>query len=495
MSERVYKQLQAVVSNADTPAQTAALRLALQSLLLDAQFVLADAEEVYVRSRLDEAAWSDDIRHSLEVIAARWKRQRIQQLGGKEGQTPSRPTDEGHNPMNTSIPDVSLPENGRRMTDDDKNLLDAIIQELRSEGPQWTMPPTKLDRARQALLDGRIEPGYPPGLWHAHGTKKADGTIPSYTITDRCTCPQGSEYGKSKYCTHMTAVEIARRMAEAKAHHGQWQLFGPPQTVEERLAARPGNPEDDWPAETGEEPAEAPGEPQEPRTLPDKTIRAESAHETLGEAPAGLEEALVETTGVKASDDPGHPARRDPLRIPKKHTTDVHGQPHITYKGLIAAAQKEGLLSLAVEWTYNDAELSLAHAVARFHDGRVYEESGDATKENVRPMVQQHFRRMALTRAGARCLRNALGIGEVAIEELGGESPSPAGSEVPDMTAALTPQEAREEIRRLLSAQGYTVTGQRQAQQVLERCGINYAFTEVNYGKIIAKLKELAPVS
>ena len=65
-----------------------------------------------------------------------------------------------------------------------------------------------------------------------------------------------------------------------------------------------------------------------------------------------------------------------------------------------------------------NAELSLAHAVATFQDGRVFAESGDATPDNVNKKVRPHFARMALTRAKARALRDALNIGMCSLEEL-----------------------------------------------------------------------------
>jgi hypothetical protein len=81
-------------------------------------------------------------------------------------------------------------------------------------------------------------------------------------------------------------------------------------------------------------------------------------------------------------------------------------------------AHGRGLVSLAADWTYNDAELSLAHAVATFQDGRRFEESGAATPQNTNCKVAVHFRRVALTRAKARVWRHALGIDLVAVEEL-----------------------------------------------------------------------------
>ena len=76
-------------------------------------------------------------------------------------------------------------------------------------------------------------------------------------------------------------------------------------------------------------------------------------------------------------------------------------------------------MELQEHWTYNDTDLSLAHAVAIFEDGRRFEGSGDATPSNVTKKVAPHFRRVALTRAKSRALRDALNIDMVAVEELG----------------------------------------------------------------------------
>ena len=82
-------------------------------------------------------------------------------------------------------------------------------------------------------------------------------------------------------------------------------------------------------------------------------------------------------------------------------------------------AHDQQLVELQEHWTYNDAELSLAHAVAIFENGRRFEGSGDATPSNVTKKVAPHFRRVALTRAKSRALRDALNIDMVAVEELG----------------------------------------------------------------------------
>ena len=107
--------------------------------------------------------------------------------------------------------------------------------------------------------------------------------------------------------------------------------------------------------------------------------------------------------------------------IDPRHIVQIQGKAFVRYVGLLELAHQRGLLSLTAAWTYNDAELSLAHAVATFSDGRRFEESGDASPTNTNKTVALHFRRVALTRSKARVLRDALGVDLVAVEELADE--------------------------------------------------------------------------
>jgi hypothetical protein len=119
--------------------------------------------------------------------------------------------------------------------------------------------------------------------------------------------------------------------------------------------------------------------------------------------------------------DPPTPAPGDPPAVTTmdpRWVVMIQGRPFVKFSGLLHTALAAGLVSLTAEWTYNDADLSLAHAVAVFADGRRFEESGDAEKGNVNPMVAKHFRRVALTRSKARCLRDAIGCDLVSVEEM-----------------------------------------------------------------------------
>jgi hypothetical protein len=106
------------------------------------------------------------------------------------------------------------------------------------------------------------------------------------------------------------------------------------------------------------------------------------------------------------------------LPIPPQFVVELHGKQFVTFSGLLTLAHERGLASLKADFITVTAELALAHAIATFSDGRTFEESADATPTNVNAKIRPHFPRMALTRAKARVLRDALNISMVAVEEL-----------------------------------------------------------------------------
>jgi hypothetical protein len=84
----------------------------------------------------------------------------------------------------------------------------------------------------------------------------------------------------------------------------------------------------------------------------------------------------------------------------------------------LALAHERGLVSLTAHLISVTPELALAEATATFAGGKTFQECADATPTNVNPRIKAHFPRMALTRAKARTLRDALNISLVAVEEL-----------------------------------------------------------------------------
>jgi hypothetical protein len=68
-----------------------------------------------------------------------------------------------------------------------------------------------------------------------------------------------------------------------------------------------------------------------------------------------------------------------PTGVPPEYVVWIQNKPFVRFAGLLQMAHAQQLVELSECWTYNDAELSLAHAVAIFEDGRRFEGSGDAS--------------------------------------------------------------------------------------------------------------------
>jgi hypothetical protein len=75
-------------------------------------------------------------------------------------------------------------------------------------------------------------------------------------------------------------------------------------------------------------------------------------------------------------------------------------------------------VNLSAHFISVTSDLALAEATAEFQDGKTFMECADATPTNVNARIKPHFPRMALTRAKARALRDALNIHLVAVEEM-----------------------------------------------------------------------------
>jgi hypothetical protein len=104
--------------------------------------------------------------------------------------------------------------------------------------------------------------------------------------------------------------------------------------------------------------------------------------------------------------------------IPAQFLTEIHGKQFVQYAGLLAMAHERGLVNLSAHFISVNNDIALAEATAEFSDGKIFSECADSTPANVHPKVKPHFPRMALTRAKARCLRDALNISVCSVEEM-----------------------------------------------------------------------------
>lgn len=104
-----------------------------------------------------------------------------------------------------------------------------------------------------------------------------------------------------------------------------------------------------------------------------------------------------------------------------KHIVTLQGKDFILYSGLLVLAHKIGLESIDEEILECDWQNGrfVVRATVVTKSGK-YVGHGDATTKNTNRMILPHALRMASTRAKARALRDAVGLGMTSFEELGG---------------------------------------------------------------------------
>jgi len=114
---------------------------------------------------------------------------------------------------------------------------------------------------------------------------------------------------------------------------------------------------------------------------------------------------------------------------------NLKGKPYPLFRGVLREAHENGLLELSVKLleapSAENGQTAICEATAVFpgENGRerIFTEIGDCNERNCTPMIAAHRIRMAATRAKGRALRDALGIGEALMEELGGSEETAGG--------------------------------------------------------------------
>ena len=150
-----------------------------------------------------------------------------------------------------------------------------------------------------------------------------------------------------------------------------------------------------------------------------------------------------------------------------------------TYAGLLATAHEQGLRRIITELVRSPNEysdLAIVHATVETDKG-VFTGIGDASSDNVNRRIAPHLIRMAETRAKARALRDAVNIGIVALEELGGDlvedEHQPRGEVRPFRRNDEPPmsEAQRRLLFRLLSRSGYR--GEQIKAVICEEAGVS----------------------
>ena len=232
---------------------------------------------------------------------------------------------------------------------------------------------SRIDTAAALVLAGAVEL-LEEGRTARVGNPTDDS--PTYVVNGQCSCPDFAT-ASGHLCTHRLAYGIAKRAAELL------------QACPTPLSAPSGRGA--WvPSDALDDPsaASAEGDPGDAGVPPEQRATAALPQETV---------------------------------LPAQYLQLIDGTPFVKYAGLLTMAHAQGLQQLEAWFTGVSDTLAVAHATATFRDGRRFSESGEATPENVGRQVRPHFARLALTRAKARCLRDALNIALCAVEEVGGE--------------------------------------------------------------------------
>ena len=139
------------------------------------------------------------------------------------------------------------------------------------------------------------------------------------------------------------------------------------------------------------------------------------------------------------------------MAIDRKYIVNLKGKEFVTYEGLLNVAHERGLKSIDTELlqvpTPDNGNVAICKATVTLSELRVSENVGmeehapsyfptfsgigDASPDNVSRGIAPHIIRQSETRAKARALRDALGVGTAAFEEMGEEdAPRPARASV-----------------------------------------------------------------
>lgn len=322
----------------------------------------------------------------------------------------------------------------------------AIVTKEFERPPYWFPGKHKrLADAAKLVATGKVHLS-PEGAYEVEGSQ---GVRHVCLPRESCTCADSTQYGESKWCKHLIAVDLHREV-QARV---QPTLFPSPRTIDARMAQTAPErrqdtiippdvsqtiPEPETILEAPEPfkevsmetPAVAPPQAEDLKTLKQSIVRQLAALGLRPKHQAGFEDAVMTHVGLVLAPENfaliserlaqvlASRSRYAPATIPEQYLVDIKGKPHILFAGLLALAHERGLLTLTADFISVTADLALAKATATFGDGRSFTEAADATPGNVGPQVKPHFARMALTRAKARCLRDALNISAVAAEEM-----------------------------------------------------------------------------
>ena len=227
-------------------------------------------------------------------------------------------------------------------------------------------------KAKQTLPDcaGRVDRAVAIVLNHevelmedgqAKVASQSNGKVVYYVVNGACPC-KDYEKAPSHWCKHRIAAGLYKRATALVqrqlngAHNGQGAQEAAP--AQEETPARQHRARDIQIPEVHCTQCGQVFEAKGDQTI--CTLCLKARWEREGQQTTAQEPAPAPTTPEAA---PAH-------GIPAQYVVLIQGRPFVKFAGLLTMAHERGLVALTATWIYNDTELSLAHAVATFQDGR-----------------------------------------------------------------------------------------------------------------------------
>jgi hypothetical protein len=261
----------------------------------------------------------------------------------------------------------------------------AISQATEAARRRFPHSTDRIERAHELVHAAKV-------VLHPRGrtaTVRSSDDTKTYTVNGTCECPDASRAPEG-WCKHRLAVAILRKALEIM------QTFGTANGLVTLQAEKLPTEEEAAPELPVLEPVTA-------------TVQMPTCPEFQETVTAAAMEPVAVLEAEVVSSVP---------RIPSEFLYERKGVTAIRWGGLLHMAHEAGMCEMTVDVVTVSDTLAVMRATARFNDGGVWTDIGDATPQNVGKEMAPAFIRMASTRAQARCLRTALDIPYVCSAEL-----------------------------------------------------------------------------
>lgn len=229
-----------------------ALRMALVQMLTDKEYPDNLKDKDRTLARLQETPWEEWVRDNLKTRALLWAESTDNSVGLALRRALGEDIPRDSVPINTTAlasagpPARAVRHSNRRRemqsiaeaTGDTRLMTPEYERELAIVTKEFERPPYWFPGKHKRLADaaalvaaGKVHPS-PDGAYEVEGSK---GVRHVCRQGESCTCADSTQYGKSKWCKHLIAVDLMIEI-QARIHP---TLFPLPRTIDEQSVQGP----------------------------------------------------------------------------------------------------------------------------------------------------------------------------------------------------------------------------------------------------------------